>query len=463
MSATSLLRKVYHKLPAGLVHSIQGHLSSVPTGVLYGSEYRNWRRFLDESQFWTAEQREDYEVKKLRETLTAAYQGTVYYKKLFDDCGYDVSAFNYTDQLQQIPFLTKQLIQEHLDELVNKNISSSDRSYSTTGGSTGIPMGMYKPKADAYKESAFVDYIWSAVDFRNTDKVAVLRGSYLGEDGPVQKVGNRLNLSSYHMTDQDMQVQYEALQSFKPKFLHVYPSAISILADFILRKNLEPVSSVEAVLTASENLYPSQRELVEKAFHCRVLDFYGHSEHVCLAGNCEKSNAYHIYWQYGFHELIRPDEDFSDDLKEGDTVEFVGTSFDNPVMPLIRYRTMDSASYSGKKCDCGRNYQLVNSIEGRLQELLITPTGRKISMTAINMHDRVFDHVKQFQFFQDNVNKCVLNVVRNENYSKEDEKGIYREIGAKLGDLHMQIHYVEEIPRTKNGKYRFLVQKLEVR
>lgn len=39
-------------------------------------------------------------------------------------------------------------------------------------------------------------------------------------------------------------------------------------------------------------------------------------------------------------------------------------------------------------------------------------------MTAINMHDEIFDHVRQFQFYQDRVEECVLYIVRNEQYTE---------------------------------------------
>ena len=259
-----------------------------------------------------------------------------------------------------------------------------------------------------------------------------------------------------------MEQQYKALEQFQPVFFHVYPSAVYILSDYICRKQLPPIHSVKAVLTASENLYSYQREVIQTAFQCRVYDFYGHSEHACMAGECEHSEKYHVYWQYGFTEFINSQGNKAE--KTGELVELVATTYDNAVMPLIRYKTMDLAEYSDAHCECGRNYRLLNRIEGRLQELLITSTGRYISMTSINMHDRIFDHVRQFQFYQDNVNDCVLNIVRGERYTKIDEKLIYHGVKEKLGEeLGLTIKYVDEIPLTKNGKYRFLIQKLPVR
>ena len=461
MSLQKELMKIYDKIPDGVRGKMAKISNAVPLELLYGKDYREWKKFIQESQYWSDEQKETYELQQLRETLECAYYHTEYYRKLFDDCGFDVSTFRYKDQIEKIPYLTKKIIQENLESMVNRQIPDKTYHYVTTGGSTGIPMGFYVMNSDKFKESAFVNYMWGMVGYRHTAKTAILRGAYLGDKGVYYQDGNRLYLSSYHMTDEQMEQQYHVLERYKPEYMHVYPSAIYILSDYVCRKHLSPISSIKAVLTASENLYQHQREKIQDAFQCKVYDFYGHSEHACMAGACECSDKYHLYWQYGFTELLNSQGGKA--KKDGEIVEVVATTYNNAVMPLIRYRTMDLAEYAEGRCECGRNYQLLNRIEGRLQELLVTSSGRHISMTAINMHDEVFDHVRQFQFYQDRVEECVLNIVKNEQYTEEDERSIYRKVKEKLGDeLGLRIRYVDEIPKTKSGKYRFLIQKLPI-
>ena len=124
---------------------------------------------------------------------------------------------------------------------------------------------------------------------------------------------------------------------------------------------------------------------------------------------------------------------------------------------------MDLAEWTKQKCIIHPQYCLVNKIKGRLQELLVTKTGRYISMTAINMHSPVFDNVKQFQFYQNNPEYCIFKVVKEPAYTEKDEKEIYIELKRKLGDeIGLIIEYVNEIPKTRSGKYRFLVQELPV-
>ena len=227
------------------------------------------------------------------------------------------------------------------------------------------------------------------------------------------------------------------------------------------RNNVEPIPSIKAILAGSENVYPHQRKLVEEVFNCRLFSHYGHSEQACLAGECEKSTDYHIFWQYGYAELLndkgRPVS------HEGEAGEIVATSFDNFAMPFIRYKTMDIAENTLRTCSCGRNCRLVSRIKGRLQEVLTTKSGRYISMTAINMHSDVFDNLYQFQFYQDDPGYCIFYAVKRPGFTDADEKKIILELKKKLGEeLGLRIQYVHEIPRTASGKYRFLIQKLPI-
>lgn len=131
-------------------------------------------------------------------------------------------------------------------------------------------------------------------------------------------------------------------------------------------------------------------------------------------------------------------------FNETELGEIIATGFNNFAMPFIRYRTMDLAIPSYSKCECGRNYSLLRKIEGRLQELIITKTGRLISMTAINMHSDVFDNIQQFQFYQDKKGEVIFNIVRKTTYSDRDTEYIRKELYNKLGDdVNLGICFVD--------------------
>jgi len=264
--------------------------------------------------------------------------------------------------------------------------------------------------------------------------------------------------------NKDMLPKYiKIIRKFNPDFIWNYPSAITILAKFMKENNIKPFASVRALLCGSENLYPWQRKLLEEVFQCRVYSWYGHTEQAVLAGECERSNYYHVFPEYGLTELINGNgKTVSND---GEMGEVVATGFNNFVFPFIRYRTDDLAVFSNSKCDCGRNYSLVKQIEGRLQDLVVTKDKRYITLTALifAQHFESFSRIKEMQIVQEKEGEIKIRVVKSSQYSDKDENEIMSKMNMAVGDgLNIRFEYVGYIPRTKSGKYRFLIQKLPI-
>lgn len=423
---------------------------------------------LKKSQWWTREKLEEYQMQQLSKLLNHAYENVPYYRRIFDEHGLKPSDVRDLSDLQKLPFLTKETIRENLSSLVARNYSTKKLEYVTTGGSTGIPLGFYYERGVSRAiEWAFIKTLWERVGYNFRDKSAVIKGYVVNSasDGKFWEYalfGRWLILSSYHMTEDSLPRYIEKVIEFKPRFIQAFPSAITILARFMKAKGVEPFPSVRAILCSSENFYPSQRELLEDTFRCRVYSWYGHAERVVLAGECEESTDYHAFPEYGIMELVR--EDGSPTRDENEVGTIVGTGLDNYAMPLIRYQTDDHAVKTNGVCTCNREYPLLKKVQGRwLQEFIITRNNRPISITAINMHSDVFDNVEQFQFYQDRKEEVVFNIVRKGTYTDRDTEYIRRELLKKLGgDINLVIRFVDHIPRTQSGKYNFLIQKLPI-
>lgn len=427
-------------------------------------EEKRWLKFLDKSKHYTSDEVYRYQYENLKKILKYAYNYVPYYKRLFNDCGFNPQTFNYIDKIDAIPFLTKSIVQEQKNNLVStqKNIKRWD--YFTTGGSTGIPTGFYSSHNIVAKENAFFKHIYGHFGFNaKRSKYAILRGSFIGSEGnAIKKNKNVLYLSSYYMTEKNMNAYLKQIEEEKIEYIRAYPSALYYLAKYMHEKNYNRNNlKIKYIFLASENIYPEQRRFIEDIFGCKTFSHYGHVERACLALEKLDRDGYHFLWQYGYTELINDSNIHGN--QEGENVEIVGTSFDNYGMPLIRYRTMDYAEYTKSRDVNYKNDICVKKINGRLQEVLVTKTGRYISMTSINMHSPVFDNVLQFQFYQDSPEYCIFNIVCNSKYTNDDEKQIKMELGYKLGtDIELRINYVDKIDKTVSGKCRFLIQKIPI-
>ena len=443
-------------------------IKTTPNLFRSGYTFAGIYRFLNKSQYWTAERLQEYQLRRLIRLVRHSYDNVPFYRDRWQRSYFHPDDLKTLDDIKRIPFTTKQDIQEYMTS--HKAQYDGDRKYLyvTTGGSTGIPFGFFEERyVSTAREMAFIYRLWGRVGYKIGDKRLVLRGKLIRgtkhwEYGSFNPMRREMSLSSYHMTDDNLPAYIKMIEDYRAPFVHAYPSSITILADYMRRKGIGPFRFIKAILVGSENLYDWQRELLEHVFQCRVCSWYGHAEKAVLAGECEEHHHYHIFPEYGLTELL--DDAGNEVTEEGHSGEIVATGFNNWVIPFVRYRTMDVGVCGARQCSCGRNYRILKNIAGRLQEFIVTGDDRLISMTAINMHNSLFDNVRQFQFYQEKKGEVDLNLVRTRSYREQDDLRIRQEIGEKLGQhMKLNLKYTDEIPRTSSGKFRFLIQELPVR
>jgi len=372
----------------------------------YGRVFWETYNFLQESQWWSREKLEEYQMQQLSKLLHHAYENVPYYRRTFDEWGIKPKDICNFDDMRKLPFLTKDIVRDNLEQLLARNYPRSKLRYVTTGGSLGTPLGFYEEKGVSdLREWAFMLMLWERVGFNIGARSVVLRGNVVrhahkGKLWEYDPVSRSLILSSFHMNEDALREYVARIRQFAPAFIQAYPSAITILAEYMKTNRLEPFGSVKALLCGSENLYPWQRALLEEVFRCRVYSWYGHTEKAVLAGECEENSYYHIFPEYGFVEIIGKD---GKPAKPGELGEIVATGFNNYACPFIRYRTGDLAVVAAdKRCSCGRNYQLIERIEGREQEYLVAKDGSLVPLAPVlfSIHDPEWSRVKKVQFVQ---------------------------------------------------------------
>jgi len=263
------------------------------------------------------------------------------------------------------------------------------------------------------------------------------------------------------MDDESIGRYLEHIRSIGPCYLHMYPSAANVLVRFLKRSRLPPPSNVRGLLIGSENMYEEDRRAAEATFGVRYFTWYGHSEKLVLAAECERSSVYHVLPTYGYCELV--DENGRPVSRPGERGEIVGTGFMNRVMPFIRYRTGDHATHAGDRCrECGRHHLLLEDVRGhRTQEMLVGKSGALIPWTAVNTHEDTFDGVRQFQFAQTEVGRATLRVVPSSPGDVDIER-IRKDMAGRLqGQLELDVQVVPEIRLTERGKSVFVDQRLD--
>jgi phenylacetate-CoA ligase len=433
-----------------------------------GRDYWQLRSFLQESQWWERDRSEAWQLQKLKDIATYAYENVPGYYHLYRDAGIRPDDILSLEDIRRLPFTTKQLLRENEKDFVTRSIPVEELKYDTTGGSTGEPLGFYHTETNGWMEKAFIHTGWERAGWRLGESSAVLRGRYVGTPQrfwDYNRANRELLLSSWHLSEDTFPEYVQKMRDFQVHFIQAYPSMIMVLADMLLDSSeprcLEPV----AILLGSEQLYDWQEGKLREAFpDTRLFAWYGQSEQAILAPMCEASNQYHVWPFYGYAEILDHQDN---EVTTGGVGELVGTSFWSHGTPFIRYRTTDMAAKGEFGCQaCGRQHQLIESIEGRLQDYVITKDRARITATAFNLlfdhHYKAFGEIRNVQLYQDTVGEVVVRVVPRKTLSQESARDIKdrteRAAGGKI-DVHVQV--VDSIARTARGKYRFVEQKLQ--
>jgi phenylacetate-coenzyme A ligase PaaK-like adenylate-forming protein len=451
----SLKRRIYEHAPLVVKRAIGG----IPFRMTAGRAYRIIARNRFQIDLAPSTKVIEFQKRALQRLLEYATEHVPAYRAYRLPKGNTHDAVSW---LLHFPLLNKDYLRERFSEFTSDSVPPWSRWIATTGGTTGEQLRFILDDEAQSREMAFIHSLWARVGYRPNCRKATFRGvdfPHAGQDYYWQynPIYNELQFSPFHLNGETFSLYEGQIRRYAPEFLHGYPSAICLLAQYLLDAGRR--LSVKAVLLGSEAVYDDQRARIEEAFQCRVYSWYGHSERVILAGECEQSVAYHEVPDYGWLEIL---DESGKPVEEGAIGELVGTGFWNMAMPLIRYRTGDRVRKLTRHCECGRSVQRFDRVEGRWeQDYVIGRTGARISVAALNMHGPFYDHVRRYQYYQDNKGELELRVMPTPEFSDKDVNELLQKFKRRVGDeLAIKVVRVSDLPLTNRGKLRRLIQAI---
>jgi phenylacetate-CoA ligase len=417
---------------------------------------------LAKSEWLLREDLEAMQLVKLQELITHCSERVPYYKTLFKKIGFKPEHLKTLADIRNIPPISKAELREYFEQLCAINSTEYKPEECTSGGSTGEPVKFLLDRKSLIMEKACLNRHWLKSGYKQGEPNVNLRGLRLtlkpGRYWLNDQGENCLYLSSYHLTPVNIGAYVEAFNTYKPTLLNTYPSNGAYFATLIEESGLK-VNPLRSIVCSSETLYSYQRERMEEVFGCKVWDYYGLTELVGNAGECEAHDGYHMAMEMGLFEVLcagdRPAE-------EGEVGEIVATALNNFSMPFLRYLTGDLAEFTDQPCSCGRGLTMIKRIQGRAMEFIETPSGSRLTVTALNVHGGTWTNVRQFQYVQMAPDRVALRVIKSDGYSDSDERRILSQMSQRFGDeIKLEMDYVTEIPKTPRGKTPIIIKELE--
>lgn len=328
-----------------------------------------------------------------------------------------------------------------------------------TSGTTGTPLKVYRSLDSVLWENAFIERQFRWAGYRPGMPRAYLRGDTVV---PIDKSAppywfynryiNQLVLSSRHLREPCVDALIRELERFAPFLVQAYPSTAYELALLLEKRNAS--LKIPYVFTASEPLYPHQRQLIEERLGAQVMEYYGMAERVAYASECERGNL-HVNTDYSYVEIV----DDEGKPTNGDGY-IVGTTFHNTVMPLLRYRVSDRTRWRTESCACGRTYPLIEPVTGKFEDTLYGARGQRISPSVVTFIFKSLDGIQRSQVAQVGASEWEIRVVPAAGYGQSQRNRLVQNVRELVDpDLNVTVREVDDIARTSAHKYRWIVNE----
>ena len=183
------------------------------------------------------------------------------------------------------------------------------------------------------------------------------------------------------------------------------------------------------------------------------MDQYGFAEGACNATQCNNLN-YHEDFEFGIMRIVN---DNNEDCLEG---KILGTGFGNYAMPLINYEVGDFGIESKNTCSCGRKSRIFTSIEGRVEDYVLTPEGNKIMRFDYLFKDT--HTIQEAQIHQEKLGEITIHIVKSNNYTPKTEEKLTNKVSEWISPtIKVRFKYVNEIERTQTGKFRAVISHIK--
>ncbi|MEQ8766148.1 MAG: hypothetical protein RL885_19685 [Planctomycetota bacterium] len=421
-----------------------------------GPAFRAVGEELAATERFSAEQLTDWQWQKLEQAVRHAYARTVYYRELFDSLGITPEDIRSAEDFARLPIVTKDDILERPRDFRASGGHGLIVLEDGTSGTSGRPLRVPRDLRSIVFEHAHLhrQLLWAG--WKPGQRRAWLRGdSFLPIDRDRPPFWHRvlgramLKLSSYHLKEAHLAGCLDALRRFGPTILQAYPSSAAWLARGLLARGDDPIR-MNGVVTSSETLRADQKRDIERAFACRVFDWYGTFERVAAIGTCERGGR-HLISDYAYGELI-PDP-------ETDSLRIIGTSWSNRVFPVLRYDAGDRVAPAKEPCDCGRAFPTTGEVLGRQDDVVVTRDGRSVGRL-----DHVFKEargIREAQIVQERAGEVVIRFVPDGEGARAGE-ALLRAARERLGSsTRVSVQPVERLERGPRGKLQLVVSKLD--
>jgi phenylacetate-CoA ligase len=429
---------------------------------LKGHSTFQFLREMETADRLSADELERLRRRKLQNLIEYSYAHVPYIRTRMQEAGVEPTHIRAPGDLVHLPLMRKADVRSNR-ALLRSDIAGKLASF-TTGGSSGEPLIFDLSKrrvasrvACRLRTSRWWGVsvgdpelaIWgSIVEVRRQDWLRRVRDVFLA---------TRL-LSAFELNVSTITRYLDILERGSCRQIFAYPSAIYLVCLQSRKegRNLRRLG-VKVVFVTGEVLFPYQRELISDTLNCPVANGYGGRDSALIAHECPQGGM-HILSDAVILELV---DSVGRPVPPGESGEVVITDLYSHEAPFIRYATGDLAVMASRQCPCGRALPVLETIEGRANDSIVTPDGRIINSLALIYALREIEGIERFRICQKAVDLFHIQLVANASFPADAEDRLRRKWAHLLrSPVQLTFEYRENLPWEGSGKFRHVVSEL---
>ncbi len=419
------------------------------------------RRLLARTQWMSRDERDALQLEALHAMLQHAGRNVPYWRDLFRKIGFDPRQVRSTSDLVALPVLTREIVQERLDDLIDpahrgKNISKG------TSGTSGVPLRFeHCNESEAWRQAVRLrGYGWAGYrigmpTLHYWGAGAVMPGGLAGRKIRLDRALRReVYVDAVKQDDASMRATAELIARMRPHAIVAYTQALALFARWVEEHGRRDWPDMR-VLCCAEGLMARDREALVRVFGPGVFETYGSRETMLIASECDAHTGMHLSEENVVVEVTRDGRP----VARGVAGDVLVTDLHNFGMPFIRYVNGDvAAAAEDGVCPCGRTLRKLARVEGRRMDTLRDGSGNAVpGMLFASLLQLDAGALRAFQVVQKRSGEVELKVVRGREWNEQRFTAASRRLKTYFKGLPFKVTFCEEIPASKSGKRRPIV------
>lgn len=428
------------------------------------------RKLLDKTVKFSKDELLQFSFNKFQALLNYCNTYVPFYRNKWRSIDFNPSYdIQNPDDINLIPLLSKNDVRENYNELFSEIAYKYNPIYSNTSGTTGTPLHFAISLETKANYCAVLERYRKWYNYNSKKWTASVGGKEIigkSRSGPLWRycipfqtmsgMSRLVIYDSLHINMTNVKKYVKHMKKIGISYLKGYPTNLYEFAKLLIE--LEENLPIEVVFTGSEPLHDFIEDMLIKKFNVdSIADFYGNSECVAYSHKHPNYQDYFIPLDSVWLEIVNPING-----NEASTVgEVVGTNFYNYVMPLVRYRTGDNASFVNQQSNLP--FPSMSRVYSKYEDVVFTKDNSVISPSSLthpfkSIPPLIFERT---QIVQKQKGYLTINYIPGKKFNAKVFIDIINKFNERFNNRFvLNFEKKDNIKKNKSGKYRWVINEI---